>query len=221
MPKIVDHAARRTEIVHGLWAVIYTSGIDSVSFRSVAEASGISIGRVQHYFPSRRELILEGCRQMVAGAQIAETGAANDENASGDVDGRTAENLDEDGTGEASPSAVENLRQFLHAFIPQGESMRLGASVWHTYVARAVADPQIAEIILETNRATHQMARNRCAEVIEAAAANTDSNVADRHASRLVALATGLAQEVMLDVRSAESAMSLLDEDMDSLTQRG
>ena len=60
MPKIVDHAQRRTEIVHALWQVIYLKGIDGVSFRSVAEAAGISVGRVQHYFPSRSELILEG-----------------------------------------------------------------------------------------------------------------------------------------------------------------
>src|SRR5699024_11413882 len=71
--KIVDHAQRRTEIVHALWQVIYLSGIDAVSFRSVAEAAGISIGRVQHYFPSRRELVLEGCRQIAAGSDRKST----------------------------------------------------------------------------------------------------------------------------------------------------
>src|SRR5699024_4565647 len=36
MPRIVDHAARRTEIVYALWAVIHEKGLDSVSFRAVA-----------------------------------------------------------------------------------------------------------------------------------------------------------------------------------------
>ena len=32
MPKIVDHAQRRTEIIHALWAVIYERGIHAVTY---------------------------------------------------------------------------------------------------------------------------------------------------------------------------------------------
>src|SRR5690625_2815459 len=65
MPRIVDHAARRTEIVYALWAVIHEKGLDSVSFRAVAEAAGVSIGRIQHYFASKEELKIgrASCRE--------------------------------------------------------------------------------------------------------------------------------------------------------------
>src|SRR5699024_11886034 len=69
-----DPAQRRPESIHVSWQVIYVRGIAAVSFRSVAEAAGISIGRVQHYFPSRRELVLERCRQIAAGAEAPEPG---------------------------------------------------------------------------------------------------------------------------------------------------
>lgn len=183
MPKIVDHAARRTEIVHALWEVIYSGGIDSVSFRSVAAAAGISIGRVQHYFASRRDLILEGCRQMAEGAEV-----------------------DESSVGVPR----ELLREFLRAFIPEGIAMRLGASAWYTYVSRAAADSEIAEIVRATDRATHGLAVQRVGEVMVGAPAE----VVDARAARAVAMAKGLAQEVMLEERSAASAQELIDEEV-------
>ncbi|WP_167193605.1 TetR/AcrR family transcriptional regulator [Brevibacterium pigmentatum] len=201
MPKIVDHAQRRTEIVHALWQVIYLNGIDGVSFRSVAEAAGISIGRVQHYFPSRSELILEGCRHLVDSAEVADLDDADASSAPG------------------SAAAVSALREFCFAFIPSGETMRIGASVWYTYVARAVMDEQIAEIIRASDRATIELGTR-----LYLAAVGTDSSVADgdnaasrRWAMRMIALGKGLAQEVMLDERSAASAKEILEEELTGL----
>lgn len=205
MPKIVDHAARRTEIVHGLWLVIYTRGIDAVTFRSVAEAAGISIGRVQHYFPSREGLILEGCRQLVAGAELEEV------------------EVNEDGADPADPIAA--LSEFLHAFIPEGEAMRVGASVWFTYIAKAVGDSSIAEVIVDTDRRTEEAAVRRVERVLTQAsrsgpADHSARSVAEEAAEcavRLVALAKGLAQEVMLEVRTPETAYGILDAEIEHL----
>ncbi len=154
MPKIVDHAARRTEIVHALWLVIYTRGIDAVTFRAVADAAGISIGRVQHYFPSREALVLEGCRQLVAGAEIDDEAELVDE--AGDGSGEMEEAGD-----VAGADPVDALRTFVRAFIPAGEAMRVGASVWFTYVAKAVGDPLIAEIVVDNDRRTAEAAARR------------------------------------------------------------
>ncbi|HHX46538.1 MAG TPA: TetR/AcrR family transcriptional regulator, partial [Brevibacterium sp.] len=161
MPKIVDHAQRRTEIVHALWQVIYLKGIDGVSFRSVAEAAGISVGRVQHYFPSRSELILEGCRLIVDSAEVADPDDADASSDSGSAD------------------AVAALRDFCFAFIPAGETMRIGASVWYTYVARAVMDEQIADIIRASDRATLELGERLHLAVAGAAGSRADDgNVA-------------------------------------------
>ncbi|UVI36511.1 TetR/AcrR family transcriptional regulator [Brevibacterium spongiae] len=224
MPKIVDHAQRRTEIVHALWQVIYLNGIDGVSFRSVAEAAGISIGRVQHYFPSRSELILEGCRQIARGAEVAEGAEGTERESAG-------------GTSEsASGSAMGDLREFCLAFIPTGEAMRIGASVWYTYVARAVMDEQIGEIIRATDRATldlgmrlveraggwRQEAAGDNAGTDDAGATGGEVGGADNAAAlawvmRMIALGKGLAQEVMLDERSAASAKAILEAELAEL----
>ena len=215
MPKIVDHAQRRTEIVHALWQVIYLKGIDGVSFRSVAEAAGISIGRVQHYFPSRSELILEGCRQIVDSAE-----AAGPEGADASSD-------------PGSAKAVSALREFCFAFIPAGETMRIGASVWYTYVARAVMDEQIADIIRASDRATLELGIRLYRAVGEGDGAahaddaggtdgsgyaddagGTDGEVATTWTMRMIALSKGLAQEVMLDERSAASAKAILEAEL-------
>ena len=215
MPKIVDHAQRRTEIVHALWQVIYHKGIDGVSFRSVAEAAGISIGRVQHYFPSRSELILEGCRQIVDSAE-----AAGPEGADASSD-------------PGSAKAVSALREFCFAFIPTGETMRIGASVWYTYVARAVMDEQIADIIRASDRATLELGIRLYRAVGEGDGAahaddaggtdgsgyaddagGTDGEVATTWTMRMIALGKGLAQEVMLDERSAASAKAILEAEL-------
>ena len=215
MPKIVDHAQRRTEIVHALWQVIYLKGIDGVSFRSVAEAAGISIGRVQHYFPSRSELILEGCRQIVDSAE-----AAGPEGADASSD-------------PGSAKAVSALREFCFAFIPAGETMRIGASVWYTYVARAVMDEQIADIIRASDRATLELGIRLYRAVGEGDGAahaddaggtdgsgyaddagGTDGEVATTWTMRMIALGKGLAQEDMLDERSAASAKAILEAEL-------
>ena len=214
MPKIVDHAARRTEIVHALWLVIYTRGIDAVTFRAVADAAGISIGRVQHYFPSREALVLEGCRQLVAGAEIEDeaelVGAAED--GSGEV---------EEAGDVAAVDPVDALRTFVRAFIPAGEAMRVGASVWFTYVAKAVGDPLIAEIVVDNDRRTAEAAARRVARVLargsgagQVALGAESAESAAEAAVRLVALAKGLAQDVMLEVRTPEAAYDILDREI-------
>src|SRR5699024_5473162 len=118
MPRIVDHAARRTEIVYALWAVIHEKGLDSVSFRAVAEAAGVSIGRIQHYFTSKEELIREGCAQIVAAAEVP------------------------DGAGPCL-----TLWHLVTSPIPSTPPRRIGVAVWYAYLAKSVSEPALREII--------------------------------------------------------------------------
>src|SRR5699024_6756068 len=106
MPRIVDHASRRAEIVHALWAVIHEKGLDSVSFRAVAEAAGVSIGRIQHYFTSKEELIREGCAQLVAAAETQYAEVPED----------------------AGPRRT--LWHLVASPIPSTQPRRIGAAVW-------------------------------------------------------------------------------------------
>jgi TetR/AcrR family transcriptional repressor of bet genes len=62
MPKIVDHAERRRELVEASWDVIANDGIESLTMRRVASAAGCTTGRISHYFSNREELLSSALR---------------------------------------------------------------------------------------------------------------------------------------------------------------
>jgi len=184
VPKVVDHEQRRTEIVHALWTVINEGGIEGVTFQSVAEAAGVSVGRLQHYFTSKEALVLEGCRAIVSSAASA-------------YFARTART-----------DPWQALRDLLVQPIPQTESFRLGAAVWYAYLARAIVDPLIGEIVTEATRGTV----DQVISLLEAAGLGAHDH--QSVALRLVSLSDGLSQRALLGVTSPQAAMALIDEEI-------
>lgn len=57
MPKIVDHDARRLELVEVTWRVIAKRGFDGVTLRDIAAEAGFANGALKPYFPTRESLI--------------------------------------------------------------------------------------------------------------------------------------------------------------------
>lgn len=134
MPKLVDHDQRRKEITHALWEVISVRGIEGVTYQSVAQEAGISIGRIQHYFTSKDELVRAGCQAIVD----------------------QAVHLYSDRVQRFDPWAA--LVDLLIEPIPQTEAFRRGAAVWYAYLARGVVDPGIGTIVAEASRGTVDVA---------------------------------------------------------------
>ena len=62
MPKQVDHALRRRQLVEASWDVIAAEGIEGVTLRKVAKAADCTTGRIAHYFSGREELVLSALR---------------------------------------------------------------------------------------------------------------------------------------------------------------
>lgn len=180
---------RRREIVQGLWLVIFERGMHGVSFRTVAEAAGVSIGRVQHYFTSKDELVLEGCRQLVQAA-------VEDHAPAGHV------------VGEAGSRARDELVGFLTAPLPTTEPSRVAAAVWEGYRAQAVSDPAIAAVVTEAMRGQLDAVR-RLAGLARGADVGLDA------ARRLSALADGLAQQVLLGMLAPQAAAGLIGAEVD------
>lgn len=58
MPKYVDHAERRRELLDTAAAIITTEGINAATIRRIASASGFTTGMVTHYFASKDGLII-------------------------------------------------------------------------------------------------------------------------------------------------------------------
>jgi AcrR family transcriptional regulator len=57
MPRHVDHAARRRDILEAASAVIAESGMRGLSFRNIATRLGGSSTIVTHYYPTQRDLL--------------------------------------------------------------------------------------------------------------------------------------------------------------------
>lgn len=60
MPKLVDHTERRRAIIESTWRLVAERGIDNVSVRDIAAASGYATaGALNHYFAGKDQLLLE------------------------------------------------------------------------------------------------------------------------------------------------------------------
>lgn len=57
MPKIVDHEAKRREIIMATWRVIDAGGLAGTTIREIAREAGCSNGVLAHYFANREEII--------------------------------------------------------------------------------------------------------------------------------------------------------------------
>lgn len=183
MPAPTDHAVRRREIAEAVWATIHAHGIQGTTMRRVAAAGGISVGRIQHYFGSRDELVRFSCQAMVdtaASAQLAPTQQASP-------------------TDPVEP--LETVRRLLtHAF-DQSPTYRLGARVWAAYVAQAVLDQGIADIVVQAQAGLE----HEVALLLGAAGLNPHD------ARRLVALSEGLAQRALTGAVSTSAAIAEID----------
>lgn len=57
--RTADHEARRTQLRAGARQVALDRGLPAVTVARVAEAAGVSVGLVQHYFPSKERLLAD------------------------------------------------------------------------------------------------------------------------------------------------------------------
>jgi AcrR family transcriptional regulator len=56
VPKIVDHEARREELVEATWRVIARAGMVGATMREIAREAGVSTGILAHYFADKEDL---------------------------------------------------------------------------------------------------------------------------------------------------------------------
>ena len=102
------------------------------------------------------------------------------------------------------------LTELLTQPIPRNNAFRLGTAVWYAYLAQAVADPQIMEIVTKACRETLDYA----AGLLKQAGAPA------QEAERLIALSNGLAQATMVGAATANEAVRILSQEVDSLKPR-
>jgi AcrR family transcriptional regulator len=57
MPRLVDHEARRAEIIDATWRLIARRGIDATTMREIAREMGMANGALTHYFSDKNAII--------------------------------------------------------------------------------------------------------------------------------------------------------------------
>ncbi len=77
LPKVVDHEARRRDILDGAFGVFAERGYGSVSMRQLAQSLGFSTGTLYHYFQGK-EALFEALVDHRARLDVAEATAGFD-----------------------------------------------------------------------------------------------------------------------------------------------
>ncbi len=122
MPKQVDHAVRRRELVEASWDVISREGIEALTLRKVAAAADCTTGRIAHYFAGREALLLAALSSAYAAAEARMVRIE-----------------------KSSRSAEERLRGVIHEALPLNAERLREWRVWIVFWAAAVANDDLAQ----------------------------------------------------------------------------
>ncbi len=174
--------------------LIVRDGLEAVSVRRVAAAAGVSIGAVQHHFPTKDAMLL-AAMDLVAthGTRLLDRIVA------------------------AHPPA-EALRSSVHLLAGLEPGGRDGTAVWLAFVARACSDATVAA----RHARRWAQAETLFAQLLVAADATDETGSRDR-AAELLALVDGVAVALAVEPARmpAERARHVLDTAVDRLLSRG
>jgi AcrR family transcriptional regulator len=126
MPKQVDHDERRRQIGDAVCRVIATRGLDAVSLRHVAAEADVSMGRVQHYFATKDDLLMFAF-ELISGRVAARFGAIS------------------------ADDPARHLRAILLELLPLNAAARAEAPVLAAFLAQAVVEPRLGEPLRQGN----------------------------------------------------------------------
>ncbi|GCD33529.1 TetR family transcriptional regulator [Streptomyces chrestomyceticus JCM 4735] len=196
MPKKVDHEARRREISQALWRIASARGLEGASLRDVAAEAGISLGRLQHYFRTKDEMLVFALRHIESLAQER-------------IRARI-EALD----GEPTPRDI--LRACLTGMLPLDEQSRIGFLVGVAHFHRAVHDPSLRTDAREGIPRLRSFFADQLRTATERGEVRPGRD-ADDEAMVLISLVDGLSTYILLDVHTPEKAVQLLDMRLDQL----
>ncbi len=114
--------SRRQAVTDAVITIVAERGLDQVSVREAATAAGVSIGTVQHYFPSKEQMLCaayaESLRRIRARLQGLQLG----------------------------PDHRHNMTLVLRELLPLDKRRRIEAQVYLAFAAAAPTSPALAEI---------------------------------------------------------------------------
>ena len=137
MPKFVDAALRRQEVVQAVFRIVAADGLERASLREVADEADLAVGSVRHYFASSDELLAHSFG-VVVDRIIGRLTAADE---------RLAE------AQPGTPEHHEGVLTVLGEFLPLDEERAVDACVWMAFKAAARTKPFLAPEADRSHRA--------------------------------------------------------------------
>ncbi|SHN12751.1 TetR/AcrR family transcriptional regulator [Cryptosporangium aurantiacum] len=192
MPIQVNHDERRRLIAGALWTLARTKGLGRASLRDVAAEAGMSLGQLQHYFPTR-EALVDYAIELVSAqtkSRVQEALAA----------------LGDD------PHPRDVLRVLLVEMFPVDD---VSSQVNSARLLDALQADQVRGRVREEMLAVHALVETVLRESVTAGLAPSDLDV-PVEAARVVAL-TGLSPLLEVGVYTREQVIAAIDRHLDEL----
>ena len=121
-PAPVDHDERRARLTEVLLDVVADAGLEGASIRAVAARAGVSIGTVQHYFPTKDEMLRHAYRHVGA-----------------DLGARAEERAKQAGSVKGA------IREVMLELLPLDARRAAALRVGIAFAARALQAPDLAD----------------------------------------------------------------------------
>jgi AcrR family transcriptional regulator len=173
MSRVADHDARRRQVAEAVEHLIADGGLDGVTVARTAAAAGISVGLVQHYFPTKDDMLLHTFTAVRHRIEQRVT-----------VDAQRA---------DAAGARIEHiLLTCLTEMLPFDDLRRRECRVALAFTGRAIDRPRLAEALQTSNahvrtllaRAIHN--GKECGEVPDTTNEHTEAALLLAHADGLV-----------------------------------
>ncbi|MGW7443933.1 TetR/AcrR family transcriptional regulator [Kitasatospora sp. NPDC054795] len=190
MPKLVDHEERRAHIIDALLRSATSSGLHSVTMRSVAVEAGVSVRLVQYYFDTKEQLLLAAMTRLAA--RMGE---------------RVQRRMRESGAATHPRGIIEAV---LLEAVPNDEESRAFHLIYTEYAVLSVTDPALGGQPFLA--APNEMEAFLAAQLTAAQQAGEADPHLDPRQEAVVLLATsaGLGLSVLLNQRTAAEATAVL-----------
>jgi TetR/AcrR family transcriptional repressor of bet genes len=192
MPKQVDHAARRLDLLDALWRITRSDGWDAISLRKVAAEAGVSMGMVQHYFTTKDEMLRFAIEEMAE-----------------DTRRRCRERVAEL-TEPHTPRLL--VQTVLTEMIPRASRRAeeaVGAAVW---IRRYTLRPESWAVL---NNGAADLKAFVTEQIRQSRGPDATPADAERDAGGLIALLDGLIVNIVAGAQTAESATDILHAQLD------
>jgi AcrR family transcriptional regulator len=191
----VDHDARRREIADAVLRLAATEGLESVSLRHVAAEAGISMGRVQHYFRSKDEMLVFAFEHQAR---------------------RHEERIVEKLTAAGRPPTVRDVvRTVIVEILPTDAASRASWLAGIAFFIRAMSDDRMAAVVAAGGPGLIEFLAERLA------AADLAQGVDPRHEAVILwALVDSQATAIVLGGRTPAEAVATVDYHLDRVFSR-